>query len=146
MVSLDILHKRHDRHTGLQSLGERRHEQSCRGAVLRGHDTDFSGDTGISVSHRPAHVLLTVRDLANADRFRCEDDRRGQALPEDEFDAVAAKNVGYTLRNGYIWILLRHFARSFSGPILASRNSSNALRIRSMSLWTIGVERQAAAP
>ena len=58
--------------------------------VLRRDHADLPRTARIAVRHRSPHVLLPVRDLADADRFGGENDRRGQALGEDHFHAMPA--------------------------------------------------------
>jgi hypothetical protein len=55
----------------------------------------------VAVGHRAAHVLLPVCNLSNTDRLAGEDDRRRQALGEDDFDAMAPKCLRNALRDSF---------------------------------------------
>jgi hypothetical protein len=72
--AFDFLDESDHRNAGLVGFGERRHEQGRGRTVLCGDHRDTPGDAGEAISHRAAHVLLTIGNLSNADRLRGKDD------------------------------------------------------------------------
>ncbi|KCB30458.1 hypothetical protein L543_3247 [Bordetella hinzii L60] len=94
LVAVDILHQRDHGHRSLQRFGQRRHQQRGRRAVLRGHDPGLAAHAGIGVRHIPPRVLLAIRHLADAELAAGQMHQRGQALPEQEFHAVALQAGG----------------------------------------------------
>jgi hypothetical protein len=93
-----VLHDRDDGDRRLERLCERRCEQRRRRPVLRGHDGHFVRGARIAVGHGASRVLRAVRDLPDAELRRHEIERRRQALPEHDFDAMARERTRHEVR------------------------------------------------
>ncbi len=114
-----VLDQPEDRHRRLHRFGHRRHQQRRRRPVLGSHDSDTTRDSGVAVGHHAARVLGPVGDLPDA-HLRCgQEQRRGQALPEDVRDPVARQPFGQRVgHRSFCMISLPRRRRRHSTPML----------------------------
>jgi hypothetical protein len=118
-----VLDEGEERHRGLQRLRHRGNEQSGGRPVLSGYHSDPARDPGKTVGHGPAGILCPVGDLADPGHGRGEEQRRGQALPEDAADTVACQRPGQRIGYGAFG-----HQTSLRGLWLARYRASVALR------------------